>query len=159
MTLDGSTHNLVGAHEVDGEELQHYPLPVGVGILAGSPICVGRQVGVTLENADADGNAVCDEDRKRWKFDVNNVTGFDTSTGDESTWKAVEVGDVVYIDQTTFALTLSPTNGAGADNIPFGTVCPKTWNAGDAAAAQAYSGTSTATTEEDVFILVGDYRA
>lgn len=158
MTLDGS-HALVGSHEVDGEELQHYPLPVGVGVAAGSPVCVGRQVGVALENADDDGNAVVDTDRKRWKFDVKNVTGYNASTEAEESWKAVEVGDVVYINQDTFELTLSPTNGAGEDNIPFGTVCPKVWNEGDAAAAQAYSGTSTAYTEEDVVILVSDYRA
>lgn len=154
MALD-NTNSLVGRHQVDGEVLQQVVLPVGPNIAAGTPVAVGNAVGVTLEPSDASGNAVCDVRRKRWKYDVKNVTAY--SSGAESTHKAVEVGDVVYIDPDTNELTLSPKNADGDDNVAFGTVYPKVYNVGDA--STAYSGTATAVTEEDVVILVGDYRA
>lgn len=157
--LTGS-NALVGQHEVDGADLQHFVAPVGVGIIAGSPVVVGMVVGVALESADSDGNTVIDSDRKRWKFDVANVTTFNTSTGEEATWKAVEYGDIVYIDATTFALTLSPTNGDGEDNVPFGTVVyGDNWTTGPGGEAAGYSGIATQYTEPDVVILVTDYRA
>lgn len=151
-----NTRDLVGKHQVDGEELQTVVLPVGTDVPAGQPVSVGNAVGVTLEASDAAGNALCDVKRKRWKFDVKNVLTYNASTGAEATHKAVAVGDVVYIDSAR-NLTLSPKDSEGADNVAYGTVYPKVYNVGDT--STAYSGTPTAVTEEDVVILVGDYRA
>jgi hypothetical protein len=157
--LSGS-NAVVGIHQVDGADLQHFVAPVGVGVAAGSPVVVGMVVGVTLEPADDDGNAVIDSDRKRWKFDVKNVTSYNASTGAEETWKAVEYGDVVYIDATSFELTLSPTNASGADNVPWGTVVyGDNWTTGPGGQAAGYSGIATEYTEPDVVILATDYRA
>jgi hypothetical protein len=157
--LNGS-NAVVGMHEVDGADLQHFVAPVGVGVPAGSPVGIQHVVGVTLEPADANGLAVIDSDRKRWKFDVYNITTFDVSTGLASGWKAVEYGDIVYIDLTTYVLTLAPTNGLGQDNMPFGTVVyGDNWTTGPGGEAAGYSGIATATLEENVVILVTDYRA
>lgn len=157
--LTGS-NAVVGMHEVDGADLQHFVAPVGTDIAAGSPVVVGNVVGVTLEPADDDGNAVIDSDRKRWKFDVKNVVTYDASTGEEATWKAVEYGDIVYIDATSFELTLAPTNASGEDNIPFGTVVyGDNWTTGPGGETAGYSGLATQYTEPDVVILVTDYRA
>lgn len=157
--LTGS-NALVGQHEVDGEDLQHFVAPVGVSVPAGEPVAIGMVVGVTLEAADDDGNAVIDSDRKRWKFDVNNVVTYDASTGDEATHKAVEYGDQVYIDPVTRELTLAPANAAGTDNVPFGTVVyGDNWTTGPGGETAGYSGVATAYTEPDVVILVTDYRA
>lgn len=160
--LTGS-NAVVGQHQVDGADLQHFVAPVGVGVPAGNPVAVGMVVGVTLEPADADGNAVIDSDRKRWKFPVKNVTSYNASTGAEATHKAVEYGDVVYKDpsqNTVDALSLSPSNADGDDNVPFGTVVyGDNWTTGPGGEAAGYSGTATEYEEPDVVILVSDYRA
>jgi len=157
--LTGS-NAVVGMHEVDGADLQHFVAPVGAGVAAGTPVGIGHVVGVTLEAADAQGNATIDSDRKRWKFDVKNVTAYDGSTGLPATHKAVEYGDIVYVDLTSYELTLSPQNASGDDNMPFGTVVfGDNWTTGPGGEAAGYSGLSTSYTEPDVVIFVSDYRA
>jgi len=157
--LNGS-NALVGKHEVDGADLQHFVAPVGVSVPAGEPVAIQNVVGVTIEAADADGLATIDSDRKRWKFDVLNVVTYDPSTGAELTWKAVEYGDIVYIDPITRELSLAPANALGVDNVPFGTVVyGDNWATGPGGEAAAYSGLATQYTEPDVVILVSDYRA
>jgi hypothetical protein len=151
---------LVGQHEVDGADLQHFVAPVGVGVPAGEPVAIQNVVGVTIETADANGLTTIDSDRKRWKFDVKNVVTYDPSTGAELTWKAVEYGDIVYIDPITRELTLAPANASGVDNVPFGTVVyGDNWTTGPGGQAAGYSGLATQYTEPDVVILVSDYRA
>jgi hypothetical protein len=160
--LNGS-NAVVGKHEVDGADLQHFVAPVGVGVTAGMPVAVGLVVGVTLEDADDNGLATIDSDRKRWKFDVDNVLTYNASTGLAATFKAVEYGDIVYkdpLENDNEELTLSPKNASGTDNVPFGTVVyGDNWTTGPGGESAGYSGVSTVYTEPDVVILVSDYRA
>lgn len=144
--LEGA-NAVVGKHEVDGEDLQHFKAPVGAGIAAGQPVAIGKVVGVTLEPADSAGLATIDTDRKRWQFDVKNVKTYNASTGAEATWAAVAFGDLVYIDPETRTLSLSPLDASGNSNVVFGTVVDT-----------ALSGTATQVTETNVDILVADYR-
>lgn len=133
-----------GEHQVDGDILQNVILNVGTGVAAGTPVCVGNLVGVTLDAADSSGNATVDITRKRWKFNVANVKTYNASTGAEATWAAIAQGDFVYID-TSFNLTTSPLDASGNANVIFGTVTDG-----------SLTGTATQYTEPNVEILVGD---
>ena len=143
--LEGS-NALVGRHEIDGEDLQHFSAPVGAGVLAGTPCAIGHCVGVTLEAADSSGLATLDSDRKRWAFDVKNVTSYNASTGAEATWEALTFGCLIYVD-AAHNVTTSPKDASGNTNAIFGT-CVST----------SLSGVSTKNTETLCAILVADYR-
>lgn len=140
----------VADHQLDADHLTPKVLNVGVGVLAGTPVAVGDLVGVTLTDADASGNAVVDLERKGWKFPVRNVTGYNASTGAESTFAAVAQGDKIYVDGSAAMpdgvfLSKAATNASGTANKEFGRVLGK---------EGGLSGTATAETQTKVEILV-----
>ena len=139
MTLS----SLVGKHQVDGDELTPKTVNIGTSILAGVPFFVGYLTGVTLVASDADGDAVCDLERKVWRFDIINVLTYNASTGAAETWTAVTVGARVYVNPSN-QLVLSPLHSDGTANRLFGVVVGS-----DA----ALSGTATAHTEPNVHVL------
>lgn len=85
---------------------------------SGDPVQIGYLNGVALQDIDSDGEVVVDQAPKVYKHSVRNVTAY--STGDESTYGAIAVGDKIYYDDTDvngalgLKLSTSPNNSGTA---------------------------------------------